>query len=208
MEVEFSVGGGGDDDNANRDWNNTPVNDCSGILSLEKNIKVYSTEFTHKSLQAMDPEDQAMLSLIISFCATNFTQQHQDVKAFLSTHKTTHCDQIFVVYVVCVVVPLYTSFKYTQLTELKQLRMTRIVDIDVGPKKPNPKHTNNGSTTPRQQQGQIQVTVHSMLNKCRLVDLSYTRIHFNTVSHSVSNDLPKERAIIKRPRRSFEEDGK
>lgn len=189
MEVEFDVG------------DDAPLNDCTGVLSLEKNVRVYSSVFTCKSLRDVDPEDQAMLTLIIAFCATNFAQQHQDTRAYLSTHKTVHADKVFAVYVVCVVVPQYTRFKYSQLVELKSTRMTRIVDIEVGPKIHNPRQQQH----PQQQQGQIQVTAHSMLNPFKLVDLTFSHVHFNMV-HSVSNDLPKERGIIKRPRRSYEDD--
>jgi hypothetical protein len=206
MEVEFKTHAGGDDDAEDEDGaNDKPVNDCSGVLPLDRDVKVFSTAFTCKSLRAMDPDDQAMIALIISFCATNFAQQHQEVRATLETHRTVHADRHFTVYVVCVIVPYYTRYKLSALNELKALRMTRIVDVDVGPKMPNPRRL-SANASEQQLRGQIQVTAHSMLNPYRLVDLTFSRLHFNTVV--ITNDLPNERAIIKRPRRSFEADDK
>lgn len=198
MEIEFSTNQCDDDDE-----DALPINDCTGVLSLERPVKVHSTVFTSKSLQAMDPEDQAMIALVISFCAVNFAQQHEDVKAYLDTYRAVHDDKVLTGYVVCVVVPHYKRYKLSVLNELKSLRMTRIVDVEVGPKETRSRPT---ALTQQPSPGQIQVTMQSMLNKFRLVDLTFSRIHFNTIQ--VTNDLPNDRSILKRPRRSFEDDGK
>ena len=211
MDIEFESEQRDPDDDDNDD----EVNDCTGVLRLQnRNTKVYSSMFTSQTLAALDIEDQAMLGLIIGFCSSNFAQQHEEVRAYLKKHKTTHCEQIFVVYVVCVIVPVYKRYRYSKLKELKELRATRIIDIEVGPKLSDvtaaTSNNNNNNGAPlliQQQRGQINITVHSMLNPLELVDLSYTRINYNTV-RAANHEAPSDRGVIKRKRRKYEEDGK
>ena len=171
------------------------VNDCTGVLKLAgENVKVYSSTFTYKSLAGLDVDDKAMIAMLISYCTTNFSLQHHVVRAYLSTHRMTQLGEVQIIYVISIKTPLACRFKYSKLTEMKELRMVRIADVEVGYcEAPGEKLCS-----------QVTLTVHSMLNKLDIESISVTRININrAVDHrSYSEDLTNERGIVKRPRRS------
>lgn len=191
MEVEYTRKDHPDDDDE--------VNDCTGFIKLPDNVRVYSSTFTFHSLRELDREDQKLIAVIISFCSTNFTQRHHAVKAVLSTHQEIHRGEVFTSYVICIYVPPECSFPFTKQTALKELRPTRIVEIEPGSAELFSKKT--GIKT---WHNVIKVTAHSMLNHYEIESVSVTRVTFSHIwpTRSISNDLPSESGIVKRPRRS------
>jgi hypothetical protein len=192
MEVEYSRVEQPEDDDQ--------VNDCTSFHKLPDNVRLYSSMFTFHSLRDLDIEDRKMLAMIIGFCSTNFAQRHHNVRALLSTHKVTHCGEVFVTYVISMYLPPECTFSFVKQTALKELRSSRIVDMDTGPAELFSKKTGL-----RTQHSLIKVTAHSMLNEMELESVSVTRIQFNHAvpsTRSISNDLPSESGIMKRARRS------
>jgi hypothetical protein len=193
MEIEVHQSSGSDAEKEE-------VNDCTGVLKLDENVKVYSCQFTHKSLSGVDIDDKALLTMLISHCTTNFSLQHHNVRAFVSSHRVTHFDELFVMYVISIITPMQCKFKYSKLTELKEMRMMRIADIEVGYKEEASKEKHGQKTMI----SQITLTVHSTLNRFEIESISITRINFNRLieNRSISDDLPNDRGVLKRPRRS------
>lgn len=163
--------------------------ECSGVLSLPSNARVYRSKFSLKDHTDVDRDDLSLIASIITHCSLHIAQKHQKVDASLSRHKRVFDNTLQVIfYVIFLEMPAVTSIDSQQLNDIHLLRESLITD----PIKTSAMKGGGMS---------LKIIVASTANEIDVENVTITRTHITRMrlcTYETENDA----ASIKRMRRS------